>query len=118
MGNLKNRVILTGRLGAQPVLTTLDSGSKVCNFTLATNESFVDAKNEKQIITDWHNLSAWKGKADLMVKYVNKGDKISIEGRLKTRKSVDANGTTHYNTYVLVDEIEFHMVIKSEDTSK
>jgi len=107
MSVLKNVVMLTGRLGSTPESTKLENGKRVVNLSIATSETYLDKDNQKQTITDWHNIVFWDGVADLVEKYCNKGDKVSIMGKLK-HSSYEKDGVTTYRTFVLVKEIEFH----------
>ena len=95
-----NKVILVGRLGKDP-----EAGGKefhVANFTLATSENYKDKSGEKKEITDWHNISLYRGLADLALKYLKKGDMVYIEGKMRT-KSWEKDGVTHYRTNVIGD---------------
>ncbi len=100
-----NKVVLLGRLGKDPVVKTVGSGIKVANFSLATSEKWTDkATGEKKETTEWHNCQAWRGLADVIEKYVKKGDLIYVEGKLATRKW-EKDGVTHYSTEVIVDQM-------------
>jgi single-strand DNA-binding protein len=101
-----NRVILLGRLGKDPESKTLESGATVCNFSIATSETFKDKSGEKKETTEWHNIVIWNKLADVATKYLNKGDQVYVEGKIQTR-SWEKDGVTRYTTEILVN----HMVM-------
>lgn len=100
-----NKVILIGHLGKDPDMHTLADGSKVANFSLATNEIFKDSHGETQTITDWHNIVAWKATAQVVEKLLGKGSHVMVEGKLKTRSFEDKEGLKRYVTEVIADQI-------------
>lgn len=99
-----NKVILIGRLGKDPEVKNFDNGGMIANFTMATSETYKDrTTGEKKEITDWHNVVARiPQQADIIQKYVHKGDMLYVEGKLRTR-SWEKDGKTNYITEVLVD---------------
>jgi single-strand DNA-binding protein len=99
-----NKVILIGRLGKEPEIKNFDNGGMIANFTMATSETYKDrTTGEKKEITDWHNVVARiPQQADIIQKYVHKGDMLYVEGKLRTR-SWEKDGKTNYITEVLVD---------------
>jgi single-strand DNA-binding protein len=105
MNALKNSVRLLGRLGEEPKVRTLESGKKVANFNLATNEVYRDSKGVKQTETTWHRLVAWGKQAEIAEKYLNKGSEISIEGKLSNRQWEDKNGEKHYTTEIVINAL-------------
>ena len=105
MNTLRNKVQLIGNLGSNPEIITLDSGKKLAKLSLATNESYKNAQGEKITNTEWHNLVAWGNTADIIEKYVVKGNEIAIEGKLTTRSYEDKEGAKKYTTEVVVNEI-------------
>ena len=105
MNTLRNKVQLIGNLGSNPEIITLDSGKKLAKLSLATNESYKNAQGEKITNTEWHNLVAWGNTADIIEKYVAKGNEIAIEGKLTTRSYEDKEGAKKYTTEVVVNEI-------------
>ncbi|PCJ22600.1 MAG: single-stranded DNA-binding protein [Flavobacteriales bacterium] len=105
MNNLRNKVQLIGNLGMNPEIKDLDSGKKLAKFSIATNESYRNAKGEKIEDTQWHNLIAWGKTAEIIEKYVKKGNEIAIEGKLINRSYDDKDGNKRYVTEVLVNEI-------------
>lgn len=82
MSTLKNKVQLIGNVGNAPEIKTLESGKKVANFSLATNEFYKNSDGKKVQNTQWHNIIAWGKIAEIVEKYVGKGKKVAIEGKL------------------------------------
>lgn len=102
---LKNKVQLIGHLGNAPEVKTTESGKKLARFSVATNESYRNAKGEKVTETTWHNLVAWGKVADIAEKYLNKGSEVAIEGKLINRSYSDKDGNKKYITEVQVNEL-------------
>jgi single-strand DNA-binding protein len=102
---LKNKVQLIGHLGNTPEVKTTESGKKLARFSVATNESYRNAKGEKVTETTWHNLVAWGKVADIAEKYLNKGSEVAIEGKLINRSYSDKDGNKKYITEVQVNEL-------------
>jgi single-strand DNA-binding protein len=105
MNTLRNKVQLIGNLGKDPEIITLENGSKLAKFSLATNENYKDKNGEKQSRTEWHNLIAWNKTAELIEKYVTKGKEIAIEGKLSNKSYEDKEGQKRYLTEVIVNEL-------------
>ena len=86
-----NKVILIGNAGRDPEVRYLDNGVAVATFTLATSERGYTLQNGTQVPerTEWHNIVLWRGLAEVAEKYVRKGDKLYIEGKLRTRSYDD-----------------------------
>ena len=105
MNNLKNKVQLIGNLGMNPEIKTLESGKKLAKFSIATNESYKNAKGEKIEDTHWHNLIAWGKTADIVEKYLQKGNEVAIEGKLSNRTYEDKDGNKRYVTEIVVNEL-------------
>ena len=100
-----NKVILVGRLGKDPEVRHLESGASVANFPIATSEVYKDRNTgERKEQTEWHNIVLWRGLADVAEKYLNKGDMVYIEGKLRTR-SWEKDGITRYTTEVVGDNM-------------
>lgn len=115
MAGSVNKVILIGNLGKDPEIRRLENGTVVANFPLATSETFVDkATGERRDVTDWHNIVLWRGLAEVAEKYARKGQKIYIEGKLKTRSWTDKDGHQRYTTEVLAEEMTL-LTPRSED---
>lgn len=103
-----NKVILIGNVGQEPDVRDLDNGTKVANFSLATSERGYTLKNGTQVPerTEWHNIVVWRGLAEVVEKYVAKGDKLYIEGKIRTRSYEDKQGVKRYVTEVYADNLE------------
>jgi len=97
-----NKVILIGRVGADPEVRYTQSNTAVANFSLATSEKYKDRNGESVENTEWHKCVAWARTAEILQEYVNKGDLISVEGSLQTREWEDKNGNKRYSTEVKV----------------
>jgi len=100
-----NKVILIGNVGKDPIVRHLDKDVTVANFTLATSESYVKDGN-KVTNTEWHNIVVWRGLATVVEKYVKKGDKLYLEGKIKTRSWEDKDQNKKYTTEIYVDNME------------
>ncbi len=99
-----NKVTLVGRLGKDPEVRHFDNNSSVCNFTIATSESYTDKEGQRIEQTEWHNLAIWKkGLVDVAEKYLKKGHLVYVEGKLRTRSWDDQSGNKRYTTEVVVD---------------
>lgn len=101
-----NKVILIGNLGADPELRYTGSGTAVCNFRLATNESYKDNNGEWVEKTEWHNVVAWSRLAEICGEYLKKGRTVYIEGSLQTRSWEDRDGNTRYTTEVKARDMQ------------
>jgi single-strand DNA-binding protein len=103
-----NKVILIGNVGKDPDVRYLDSGVAVANFTLATSDKAYTLANGTQVPerTEWHNIVLWRGLAEIAEKYVHKGDKLYIEGKIRTRSYDDPNGAKRYITEIFADSME------------
>ena len=102
-----NKVIIVGRLGQKPELRYTPSGAAVANFSIATNESWVDKAGQKQERTEWHRVVAWGKAAENCHQYLDKGRQIYVEGRLQTRQWQDKEGQTRYTTEVHAQVVQF-----------
>ena len=105
MNNLRNKVQLIGNLGNAPEIINLESGKKLAKFAIATNESYRNAKGETVKETQWHNLVAWGKTAEIVEKYLTKGNEVAIEGKLTSRSYEDKEGNKKYITEVVVNEL-------------
>ena len=106
MASSVNKVILIGNLGKDPEVRHLESGVGVANFSLATSETYKDRKTGERVSqTEWHNVVLWRGLADVAEKYLKKGDKIYIEGKLRTRSWQDQQGNNRYTTEIIADNM-------------
>lgn len=105
MNNLRNKVQLIGNLGLAPEIVSFENGNKLAKVRLATNEFYKNAKGEKVQETQWHSLIAWGKQADILEKYVKKGQEIAVEGKLVTRSYETKEGEKRYRTEVQVLEL-------------
>ncbi len=105
MNALKNKVQLIGNLGNAPEVKNTEKGKKLVKFSIATNETYHNAKGEKVVETQWHNLIAWGKVADVAEKYLSKGSEVAIEGKLMNNNYMDKDGNKRYNTEVVVHEL-------------
>jgi single-strand DNA-binding protein len=103
-----NKIILVGNVGKDPEVRYFDNGGAVANFSLATTERGYTAANGTQVPdrTEWHNIVLWRGLAEIAEKYVKKGSKLYIEGKIRTRSYDDASGNKRYITEVWGDTME------------
>lgn len=106
MAGSVNKVILIGNLGKDPEIRRLENGTAVGNFTLATSEIYTDkTTGEKKESTDWHDIVVWRNLAEISEKYLKKGFKVYVEGKLKKRSWQDKEGNTRYSTEIIADEM-------------
>jgi single-strand DNA-binding protein len=106
MAGSVNKVILIGNLGKDPEIRRLDNGAIVATFSIATSEVYTDKNSgERKEITDWHDIVAWRGLAEVAEKYIKKGYKVYVEGKLKKRSWQDKEGNTRYNIDIIADEL-------------
>ncbi|AVM53845.1 single-strand binding protein [Bacteroides zoogleoformans] len=103
-----NKVILIGNVGKAPEVRYLDSGIAVATLPLATSDRAYTLANGTQVPerTEWHNLVFWRGLAETVEKYVHKGDKLYVEGKIRTRSYDDQAGVKRYVTEIFVDNME------------
>jgi single-strand DNA-binding protein len=106
MAGSVNKVILIGNLGKDPEVRHLENGATVANFPIATSETYTDRNTGQRVEnTDWHDIVVWRGLAEVVEKYVKKGTKVYVEGKLKKRSWQDKEGNTRYTTEVVADEL-------------
>lgn len=96
-----NKVILVGRLGRDPETRYTSSGQAVCNFTLATDESFKDRSGERQKRTEWHRIVLWGKLAEIAQQYLKKGTMVYLEGRIQSRQWDDRDGNKRTTTEIV-----------------
>ena len=106
-----NKVIIVGNLGKDPEVRTFANGGKVCNFSVATSESWKDKQTgERKEKTEWHNISIYnEGLAGVAERYLRKGSKVYLEGKLQTRKWQDQSGNDRYSTDVVLQGFDAKM---------
>jgi single-strand DNA-binding protein len=101
-----NKVILVGNLGKDPEVKYLPSGETLCNFSVATSETWKDkVTGEQKELTEWHRVTAFGKLAQIMGEYLRKGSKVYIEGSLRTR-SYEKDGQKHYTTEIRCNEMQ------------
>lgn len=100
-----NKATLIGNLGKDPVSQILEGGIHLAKFTLATSESYKDEKGIRHTETEWHNIIAWRGLAEVATKYLKKGSSVYIEGKIKTRSYEDKAGAKKYVTEIIADNL-------------
>ncbi|MBS7334192.1 MAG: single-stranded DNA-binding protein [Weeksellaceae bacterium] len=106
MNGTTNKVILIGNLGDDVKLHHFDEQNCIGRFPIATTESYISRTGERITETEWHNITTRNKLAELCERYLKKGDKVFVEGRIKTRKW-DDNGQTRYTTEIVANSIEF-----------
>ena len=100
-----NKAILIGNLGRDPEIRVIENDRKVAKFSMATTESWKDKTTGERVDkTEWHNIALWRGLADVAEKYLKKGDKVYIEGKIRTR-SYEKDGVTKYFTEIVGDNM-------------
>jgi single-strand DNA-binding protein len=110
MSRSLNKAILIGNVGSDPEIRTVGSGTRVAQFSLATSRNWTDQSGAKQEKTEWHRCVVWNsargsGLADVVEKYVKKGEKIYVEGEIEYRQWQDKDGQTRYTTEIKVKEL-------------
>ena len=105
MNALKNRVQLIGNLGQDPEIVTLESGSKLAKFSIATSDYYKNAKGEKVEDTQWHNIVAWGKTAEIVESYLTKGKQVAVEGKLVHRTYETKEGEKRYFTEIKCNEL-------------
>ena len=105
MNTLRNKVQLIGNLGNDPEVKTFEKGKKLAKFSIATNESYKNASGERITDTQWHNLIVWGKTADIVEKYLKKGNEVAVEGKLINRNYTDKQGIKRYVTEIQVSEV-------------
>jgi len=105
MNTLRNKVQLVGNLGMNPEVRTTETGKTVARMSLATNESYKNAKGEWVKQTQWHHLVAWGKTAEIVAAKLQKGNEVMIEGKLVHREYTDKEGNKRQVTEVQVNEL-------------
>ena len=101
-----NKVILMGNLGKDPEVRFMPNGDAVCNFSIATTDSWKDKAGERQEKTEWHNIVMYSRLAEIAGEYLKKGRPVYIEGRLQTRKWQTKEGQDRYTTEIIADSMQ------------
>ena len=110
MARSLNQVTLIGNVGQDPEVRTTANGGKVANFSLATSRTWKNANGDVQEKTEWHRVTVWNrgtkgGVADVVEKYVNKGDKLYVSGSIEYRQWQDKENQTRYATEINASEV-------------
>ena len=103
-----NKAILIGNVGRDPNVRYVEQGVPVASFPLATTDAAYTTQSGTQVPerTEWHNIVAWRRPGEYAEKYIHKGDKIYVEGPIRTRSYDDRNGVTRYVTEIWADRLE------------
>lgn len=110
-----NKVMLIGHIGKDPDTFTFENGTKKISFTMATTESYRDKENNWVDQTEWHNITGYRYLAE---KNIAKGDLVYVEGKIKTRKYTDKEGSDRYITEIVADKINILNRRSSENFDK
>lgn len=102
-----NKVIIVGRLGADPEVKEVSPTATVARLSLATSENWTDKEGQKQERTEWHRVVVWGRLAEICGKYLSKGRQVYVEGRLQTRSWEDQQGQKRYTTEVVATNVQF-----------
>lgn len=101
-----NMAVLLGNVGKDPEIRSMQNGDKVANLSLATSESWKDKSTGERVEkVEWHRLTVWGPLADIVEKYVRKGSKIHVVGRIQTRKYTDNSGAEKYTTEIVLQKV-------------
>ena len=101
-----NKVHLIGRLGRDPEVRYMPNGDAVCNFSLATNESWKDKNGQKQERTEFHNIVIYRRLAEIAGQYLKKGSQVYLEGKIQSRKYTDKNGVERTAYEIICHEMK------------
>jgi single-strand DNA-binding protein len=99
-----NKAILVGNLGADPQIRNLENGVKLATFNIATTETYIDRENNRQEKTEWHRIVAWRGLAELSERYLKRGSKVFIEGKITTR-TYEQDGVSRSITEIVASNL-------------
>ena len=105
MSRALNKVMLIGNVGAEPEVRTTPSGTRVAKVSLATNRTWTDRSGQQQEKTEWHRLTFWDRLAEIVERYVHKGDRLYVEGRIEYSQTQDEQGNVRYWTDINVREM-------------
>jgi single-strand DNA-binding protein len=101
-----NKVILVGNLGRDPEVRFMPNGEAVCNFSIATTDTWKDKSGAKQERTEWHAIVMYRKLAEIAGEYLKKGSTVYVEGRLQTRKWQTKEGQDRYTTEIISDQMQ------------
>lgn len=102
-----NKAILIGNLGADPELRQTGSGTAVCEFRIATSERWKDRDGQQQERTEWHRIIVWGRQGENCARFLSKGRKVYVEGRIQTRKWQGQDGSDRYTTEIVANTVQF-----------
>lgn len=102
-----NKVIIVGRLGADPEVKTISAGTTVTRLNVATSEAWTGKDGNKQEKTEWHRITVWGKLAEICGKHLSKGRQVYVEGRLQTRQWEDPQGQKRYATEIVANTVQF-----------
>ena len=102
-----NKVMILGNLGQSPELRHTQNGTAVANLRVATNERWKDSNGARQERTEWHSVVVFGRQAENCEKYLNKGSRVLVEGRLQTREYTDKDNNTRYTTEIVAQTVQF-----------
>ncbi|MBC6415204.1 MAG: single-stranded DNA-binding protein [Bdellovibrionales bacterium] len=111
-----NRVMLLGNLGVDPEIKKTNSGQSMTLFSLATSSAWTNREGQRQEHTEWHRVVVWGKLAETCAKYLTKGNKVYVDGRLQTRSWEDDKNQKRYTTEIVAREVLF-LNSKSENVS-
>jgi single-strand DNA-binding protein len=100
-----NKVMLLGNLGADPELRSTSGGQSILKLRLATAESYLDRDKNRQERTEWHSITVWGKRGEALAKFLEKGSRIFVEGKIRTSSYDDKEGQKRYRTEIIADEI-------------
>ena len=110
-----NKVIIVGNLGHDPQLRQMENGTEIATFSVATSEKWKDKNGEKQSKTEWHKIVAFGKVAEIIGKYLGKGSKVYIEGKLQTRSWEDDAGQKKYTTEIVMNGFDSKLEMLGEN---
>ena len=111
-----NKVILIGRLGREPELRYMANGEAVCNFSVATSESWKDKNGQRQESTEWHNVTMYRKLAEIAGKYLTKGSQVYLEGKIQSRKYQGKDGIERTAYDIIANEMK--MLVGRNDSGQ
>ena len=101
-----NKVILIGRLGQEPTIRYMPNGEAVCNFSVATSESWKDQSGQRQERVEWHNVTMYRRLAEIAGQYLKKGSQVYLEGKIQTRKYQGKDGVERTAYDIIANEMK------------
>ncbi|MEA3446201.1 MAG: single-stranded DNA-binding protein [Bacteroidota bacterium] len=112
-----NKVMLIGNVGRDPEVRYFDSGVAKAKFSLATTEVYKNKEGQRVDQTEWHNITLWRKLAEIVEKYVKKGDKLYIEGKIRTSSYEDKDGNKKFFTEIVADNMQMLGSKKTDDSA-